>query len=973
SLKVLANQVMVQLETRRQRQSLEALDKERIKINQKLTTQTEHLGKEREFLTALLESLSEGIVACDENGKLSLFNHATRDLHGLEEVKLPPEQWAEHYDLYLADGKTLMSLEQIPLFRAYRGEKIIDEELVIAPKNRPIKKVKCNGQPILSPSGNKLGAVVAMSDVTVQKDKEIALAKSEAKLSAIFNQSYLFQGLTEVNGTVIDINDIALDACGYKRHEEMGKKFWETGWWRHDPKISEYVKKVIEAGQNGEVVHAATDYHTASGECRKTEFVLTPIRDELGKVAYLLLSGQDVTDRKKSESELAIVNRALRLLSLSNELLIRSKSEIELLTNLCEVIVKTGGYEMAWVGYSYNDAEKSIKPVAHFGNLSHLKDIKLSWSEDPPVGKGPAAKTIRGGRPIVVKDIVNDVDFAPWLDSATNSGYRGVICLPLIHNNQVFGLVAMYAKNVIQVVDSEIKLLQELADDLSFGIMNIRAQQEKQRFHAALYKMASSVSASIDQNFFIQLTRNMTEATSADAGFVAKLSLEDNPTLQSIAVLKEGVESDYFSFSIKDEACSALMGKDCFVLSHSSLDCLQHLPLITELGAKNCIGQRLTDSTGQAIGVVAVLLKNPTHDIDFICSLLKIFAARASAELDRLNSDRHIRAQASLLDKAQDAIMVRDLNHKVEFWNNGAERLYGWTREEALGKSIVELLYPETNQFYMAMDKLLKGGEWSGEIEQCSKYGEKLIIESHWTLVYNEQGRPQSIFTINTNITDRKVAADKIQYLAFYDPLTSLPNRTLLLDRLKQALSNCVRSHHFGALLFIDLDNFKSLNDTLGHDKGDLLLNEIGERLKSCVRESDSVARFGGDEFVIMLENISLDEVEAGILTTKIAEKVLNSLNQPYLLEGYQHQSTASIGITLFSDQDSNVNELFKRADVAMYQAKSAGRNALRFFDPKMQLEISAKVLLESDLRQSLSKQQFLLHYQPQLNDLGRV
>jgi predicted signal transduction protein with EAL and GGDEF domain len=154
---------------------------------------------------------------------------------------------------------------------------------------------------------------------------------------------------------------------------------------------------------------------------------------------------------------------------------------------------------------------------------------------------------------------------------------------------------------------------------------------------------------------------------------------------------------------------------------------------------------------------------------------------------------------------------------------------------------------------------------------------------------------------------------------------------------------------------------------------GDLLLIEIGIRLKACVRETDSVARFGGDEFVLMLEDVSLTETEAALLTTKIAEKVLSTLNQPYFLGEYEHQSSASVGITLFSNNEDNVNELLKRADLAMYQAKAMGRNTLRFFDPKMQSEISSRVSLESDLRQSLTKQEFSLHYQPQLDDKGHV
>ena len=969
-LKTLADQVMVQLETRRQKLRLEELSHQRDQLNKKLFLQTEHLEKEREFLSALLENLSEGIVACDDKGRLSLFNHTTRELHGLHEEKLPPDQWADHYDLYLADGKTLMPVDQIPLVRAYRGEKVVDEELVIAPKKLTPRVVKCNGQPILKPDGQKLGAVVAMRDITEQKAREVALAKSEAKLSAIFNQSYFFQGLMETNGTVIDINDLALNACGFKRDEEIGQKFWNTSWWNKDPSISAYIHQAVNKGLKGEIVQGATDYFTARGERRQTEFVLSPIRDDHNQISYLLISGQDVTNRKKSESELARVNRALRLLSSSIELLIHSKDEATLLNEVCQLIVKVGGYEMAWVGYALDDAEKSIKPIAYHGDAAYLKDIKLSWDENVDIGKGPAARAIRGGQAIIIEDIKKDTSFAPWLGSAIKNGYRGVICLPLGHNKKVFGLIAMYSKKPIEIVSSEIKLLQELSDDLAFGIMNLRAQEESQRFHTALYKMAASVSASIDQDFFLQLTKNMCEATNANIGFVAKLQ-GGVSNLHTIALVKDGVALEAADMVIDADSTAQLMHKDCFVITDQTF--VNNLSALKGMGIKSCVGHRLTDPNGTIVGVVVVMFTTTNHESNFVCSLIKIFAARAGAELNRLNSERHMREQASLLDKAQDAIIVRGLDNRVQFWNYGAERLYGWTKEEAIGTLIQTLLYPDATQFNQAMDKLMKDGEWSGEIEQQTKFAEKLSSESHWTLVYDDQGQTQSVFTINTNITERKAAADKIQYLAFYDPLTKLPNRTLLLDRLKQALNLCSRNHLYGALLFIDLDNFKSLNDTLGHDIGDLLLIKIGERLKTCVRASDSVARFGGDEFVIMLENISPTDHEAAAITKKIAEKVLNSLNQPLTLGEYEHQSSASIGITLFSDHERNVSELLKHADLAMYQAKAMGRNAYRFFDPKMQSEISSKVSWETDLRQSLSRQQLSLHYQPQINEDGAV
>ncbi len=232
----------------------------------------------------------------------------------------------------------------------------------------------------------------------------------------------------------------------------------------------------------------------------------------------------------------------------------------------------------------------------------------------------------------------------------------------------------------------------------------------------------------------------------------------------------------------------------------------------------------------------------------------------------------------------------------------------------------------------------------------------------------NSSGHKAGGIAIVQNITERKKAEEEINHLAFFDHLTHLPNRRLLHDRLRQTLASSRRSSRHGALLLIDLDNFKSLNDTLGHDIGDLLLQQVTERLLSCVRESDTVARLGGDEFVLMLEDLSEQALEAAAQTKVVGEKILRILNQPYSLGTHQYHSTSSVGSTLFNGNQDSIDELMKQADIAMYQAKKTGRNILRFFDPQMQNTLNARASLEYDLRTALEKQQFHLYYQIQMD-----
>ncbi|HZW24903.1 MAG TPA: EAL domain-containing protein [Gallionella sp.] len=222
------------------------------------------------------------------------------------------------------------------------------------------------------------------------------------------------------------------------------------------------------------------------------------------------------------------------------------------------------------------------------------------------------------------------------------------------------------------------------------------------------------------------------------------------------------------------------------------------------------------------------------------------------------------------------------------------------------------------------------------------------------------------------DISERKQTEQQIHQLAFFDALTNLPNRRLLMDRLQQAMAVSARSRQHGAIMFLDLDHFKTLNDTKGHEIGDLLLIEVAQRLSSCVRDGDTVARLGGDEFVVVLEALSSSADKAATQVERVAEKIQAALNEPYQLKGRPHHTTPSIGIAMFKGHRDSVDNLLKYADIAMYQAKTAGRNSIRFYDPETQSAIEARADLETELRLALENRQFQLHYQIQVDSRHR-
>ena len=301
---------------------------------------------------------------------------------------------------------------------------------------------------------------------------------------------------------------------------------------------------------------------------------------------------------------------------------------------------------------------------------------------------------------------------------------------------------------------------------------------------------------------------------------------------------------------------------------------------------------------------------------------------------------------AAVAFETQEAILVTDRNANIVKVNQAFEEITGYKSEEVLGRNPRLLRSGRHDRaFYEAMwNAILHDGRWSGEVWDRRRDGG---VYPKWltiTAVTNADEVTHYV-AVFIDITERKKAEEEIRNLAFYDPLTGLPNRRLMQERMHLALGMSTRSAHYGALMFLDLDNFKVLNDTKGHEYGDMMLVEVARRLEACVRETDSLARFGGDEFVVLLEGLSADQDAAITQAGGVAEKIRDALSRPYQLRDIEHLGSPSIGVVLFKGEDKAIEELFKQADLAMYQAKESGRNLVRFFEPSMQAVLESRTL----------------------------
>jgi diguanylate cyclase (GGDEF)-like protein/PAS domain S-box-containing protein len=347
----------------------------------------------------------------------------------------------------------------------------------------------------------------------------------------------------------------------------------------------------------------------------------------------------------------------------------------------------------------------------------------------------------------------------------------------------------------------------------------------------------------------------------------------------------------------------------------------------------------------------------------FAAAAIVLLRQRLQTSMRKLEHQAETLAQqAQLLDLAHDAILVWDLQTGViRFWNRGAEALYGWSSAEVLGRTASDVLRTRFPRGLGEINaELVQTSRWEGELRHTRRDGSTVVVASRWALQHDALGQPSAVLGINTDVTSRKQAEAALQHQAQHDALTGLPNRALFRARLETALREARAGKHRVAVLFLDLDNFKLINDSLGHHTGDQLLVEVAQRLRSCLRGADTVARQGGDEFTVLLENV-VRPAEA----QQVAERMLESLRTPVRLDNREIFVAASIGMAVSGAGQSDPDTLLRNADLAMYQSKASGKSRHSMYDAGMRTASLERLELETDLRHAVDLDQLRIHYQP--------
>ncbi|MEN8167361.1 MAG: EAL domain-containing protein [Pseudomonadota bacterium] len=404
-------------------------------------------------------------------------------------------------------------------------------------------------------------------------------------------------------------------------------------------------------------------------------------------------------------------------------------------------------------------------------------------------------------------------------------------------------------------------------------------------------------------------------------------------------------------------------------------------PQLVQLGVQGLVGIAIKNQDQEVLGVIKIVSARPLHPPAHWQGILKVVVDRTAAELERLRASRTLRERTALLDSilkssTSVAIAATDMDLRVIYYNPAAEKIFGYNATEVIGKTVLELhvrVGTDPARLQQVFDTVNATGEYQYSIVQ-QKNGENVYTECHIFLIVDTQGESVGFTLMAEDVTERKRTMDLIVHQARFDALTDLPNRRTMMERLVQALSRCRRHGHLGALVYLDLDHFKSINDSLGHVVGDGLLQSVAQCLQRASRKEDTVSRLGGDEFVILFSELS-DNLETAAQQAQIGVDDIRKLlsSELHSIQGNELSITASFGIALFPTSDETAGDILRRADTAMFRAKGMGRNKLCFFLPGMQRAAEQRLKLQNDLFHVLNREELYLLYQPQVDVAGRM
>jgi len=901
------------------------------------------LSENEARLAGIINAATDAVVTVDEHMRITLFNPAAEQVFGYRaqqiqgkslDILIPQglrQLHRAHVDKFARGGTTSRSMASLGELRALRAD---GREIHI---EASISKSVVGGRPYFT---------AIARDISQRKQLLEEISRSEQRMELALDGANLAIWDFDVASGKFNHSPRLIEMLGYKVGEiEVNRESFRANL---HPDDSQRFTDAFRDHITGSTARFAIEYRLRHKDGHWVWIISrgrVVQRDGDGFAIRVTGTNLDISERKAAEETERRLNRAFKFLSQCDSLLVHAQDEFKLLAAICKLSVEIGGYVMAWVGFAQDDTERTVLPVTSYGDRNgYLKDARISWG-DTQRGRGPSGTAIREVRSIVIQDFNTNSTTGPWQEAARVRGYRSSIALPLIVNRRAIGALMIYSGEPYAFGADEVALLQQLADDISFGIQALRDRDEHEKARLILKRESEKNQA---------LLRNASDG------------------IHIVDMNGKLLEASDSFCEMLGYARAEIIGKDISLWDANFSDA-ERADLIAQQFRHP--GRSQFDTVHRRKDGTTFDVEVSGHPIELDGGTVLFNSSRDITERKRTqNSLRESETRLRTIIEQSPIGMAFARDGVTVDVNAVYLQMFGYSdASELRGKSLLRQIAPQCR----------------GEIEQriARRRQGEAVETSYETLGLRKDGSQFPVFisakrlelqdgpvtfAFLMDITRQKESELEIQRLAFHDHLTNLPNRRLLQDRLQQALAASERSGKRGALLFIDLDDFKSLNDTMGHATGDALLQQVASRLQSSLRQGDSVARLGGDEFVVLLEDLSTESVEAASQAEAISKKIFATLARPYWLGTQLYHCTTSIGATLFVGNLQGREELIKQADIAMYEAKRAGRNSFRFFDPQMQEAINSQTSLRSELRQALLRDQFLLHYQIQVDEFKR-
>jgi len=740
-------------------------------------------------------------------------------------------------------------------------------------------------------------------DITERKQAELKLRASEERYRATFEQAGVGIAHTSFEGKYLRCNARFAEIVGYSREEIKGMNFQQITA-PEDRDHSEAVRLQLARGSDTNPTWEKR-YVRKDGSLTWVKLTISTQRDGEGRPLYNIALVEDINARKEAEARLAAATEALRLSEAHYRTIFQTSVD-----GICISQLSDGKYidtNPAFLDLFGFDREEVI------GRTS----LELNLWVDPAI-RGQMAESL-----------------------SRDESFRDVETQFRAKNGETVWILVSAAPIEIAGVACVLSIVRDISAAKAAEKRLAAAQQAHQaseaRYQAAFQTTSDSMSISrLSDGVYIECNQAFQNSMGYEHHeVIGHTSLELDVWVDRCD--RDRLTEELVKHGICRELVARFRRKDgeivwgqmsASIMSIDGADCV--LCIARDITAAKAAEERL------AAAQRALLCSETRYRTAFQTSI-------DSININRMSDGCFVDCNQAFLD------------------------IVGFERHEVIGRTSLELNVWANPRDRKNMVEILRQNHSCENLEaQFRKRNGELFWGQMSASVLEIDGVP-CILSITRDISGAKVAEDEIRTLAFYDPLTRLPNRRLVSERLRQTLAASARNGRKGALLFIDLDDFKTLNDTLGHKTGDLLLQEVARRLAQHVRDADTVARLGGDEFVVILEDLSENIEEAASQARGVAEKILDSICQTYLLAGRECLSTSSIGITLFGNRTDTIDDVLQQADIAMYQAKTAGRNTVRFFAPALQAAIHARASMEEDLRQAIGTGQFQLYYQPQV------